>query len=433
MKKRFTILFAILALSACKPAKEEPHAHGKGEVHAEHEGHQEGDEKEKGHEEGEEEDEHAHGEEGHGEEGHGEEGHEEIVTLSPEAMGSAQIEIGEAKEKSLAAGLRASARLALAQDRFAHVTPRVPGRINAIRVKLGEQVKKGAALAVIESAELGKTRADYYAALTRLRVARATHQREEELVKKGISAERVLREAEAGLAAAAAEVDAADARLHAFGLSEAEIKAMKSTDHYTSSFPLRSPLDGKVLEIEATVGQSVEGTAHLFTVGDPSELWALLDVFESQLAIIKIGQDVELTVTAIPDQRFRGRVDYIGEMVEEKTRAIHVRVVVPNPEGQLKPGMFASAEIASASASAEGKKSIVVAREAVQKVGGKEVVFVPKGENKFEAVPVLVGETSMKEAEILRGLEAGARVVVNGAFVLKSELSKESMGEGHSH
>jgi multidrug efflux pump subunit AcrA (membrane-fusion protein) len=137
-------------------------------------------------------------------------------------MAAAQIEIASAVSKPLETGIRVSARLSLAQQKSAHVTPRVPGRVEAIRVKLGDKVKKGSALAIFESPELGRARADYQAAVTRSRVARATYERERELVKKGISAERVLREAEAALAAANAEVDAADARLHAFGLSEAD-------------------------------------------------------------------------------------------------------------------------------------------------------------------------------------------------------------------
>jgi cobalt-zinc-cadmium efflux system membrane fusion protein len=374
--------------------------------------------------------EHAHEDQSHSEDG------EHAVALTPEAMRSAQIEIATATQKPLEAGIKVSARLALAQHKMAHVTSRVPGRIDAIRVKLGDRVKKGAVLAVFESPELGRARADYQAAVTRLRVARATHQREEELVKKGISAERVLREAEAALAAANAEVDAADAHLHAFGLSESEIKSLKRDEHYTSSFPLRTPLDGKVLQIEATVGQSVEGTAHLFTVGDPSELWALLDIFENQLAMVKVGQTVALTVTALPEERFVGTVEYIGDVVEEATRTIHVRVVVPNADGRLKPGMFASAEIASAStatASADRKAAVVVPREAVQTVGEQAVVFVPDGPNRFKPMAVFTGESSAKEVEILRGLEPGAKFVVRGAFILKSELSKESLGEGHAH
>jgi cobalt-zinc-cadmium efflux system membrane fusion protein len=359
---------------------------------------------------------------------------ENVVTLAPEAVASAQIELASATSKPLETGIRVSARLALAQHKMAHVTSRVPGRIDAIRVKLGDRVKKGTVLAIFESAELGRTRADYHAAVTRLRVAKATHDREEELVRKGISAERVLREAEAALAAANAEVDAADARLHAFGLSEAEIKSLKTNEHYESTFPLRSPIDGKVLAIEGTVGQSVEGTAHIFTIGDPSELWALLDIFENQLSMVTVRQEVELTVTAFPNEKFAGRVDYIGDLVEETTRTIHVRVVVPNPDGRLKPGMFASAEIASTSTTGVSRKtSVVIPREAVQQIGDKEVVFVPAGENRYEVVPVFTGQSSIKEVEIVRGLDPGTKVVVRGAFVLKSELSKGSMGEGHAH
>jgi membrane fusion protein, heavy metal efflux system len=345
------------------------------------------------------------------------------------------------QSKPLSGAVSASARLTLRQEGVARTAARVSGRVEAIRVRLGERVKKGQVLGMIESAELGQTRADYLAASAKVRVAQSNHQQEKQLVEKGISAERELREAEGALAVANGELDAADARLHAFGLSEGEIKSLKAQEHYSSEFAIRSPIDGTVIELLVTVGQSVEGTTHLFTVGELSELWAILDIFEKQLPYVHVGQEVELTLEAVPGERFLGRVDYIADLVEEKSRTIEVRVVVPNRgEGRrLKPGMFATALIKTEGPTDGGAvDSLVVPREAVQRVRGEDLVFVPEDGfagpgPAFRAVEVELGESTATEVEVKRGLTRGQKIVVRGAFILKSELAKDSLGEGHSH
>jgi cobalt-zinc-cadmium efflux system membrane fusion protein len=426
MNRSIAIISAILAFSLSCREKEQhsdgEHAHAKDE-------HKEGEHEEGEHEEGE------HEEEGHKEGEHEGERHERVVRLSPEAVAAAGFSFAIAESKPLAGALTASARLTLTQDGIGRVSARVAGRVESIKVKLGEKVKKGQVLAVIESAELGQARADYLSARTKAGVAEATHTREKQLFEKGISAEKDLREAESTLAVANGDLDAADARLHAFGLSEAEIKALKSNEHYSSEFPIRAPIDGTVIDIEATRGLSVDGTTELFMVGELSSLWAIIDIFEQQLPEVHAGQVVELTVAAVPDGMFEGRVEYVADFVEEKSRTIEVRVAVPNPNARLKPGMFATARLRTERAIDGGAASnaVIVPREAVQKVGDETVVFIPIDAQSFQAVEVEVGDTTASHAIIRTGLEPGKRVVARGAFTLKSELSKESMGEGHSH
>ncbi|HEY0715308.1 MAG TPA: efflux RND transporter periplasmic adaptor subunit, partial [Polyangia bacterium] len=232
--------------------------------------------------------------------------HGETVALPPEATRAAGIEIVSVTRKAFSKHLRATARISLPPERTAKVSPRVPGRVAALTARLGQKVKPSTVLAIIESAQLGRDRADYLAAATKARVAAANFRRESDLLKKGITSEREAREAESELAAATAEVDAADARLHAFGLSDSEIRALKTSQHYSSRFPVRSPIEGTVIEAQATIGQSVESTSDLFTVGNLDELWVVIDVFESQLAHISLGQHVHVSVSAFPDKVFDG-------------------------------------------------------------------------------------------------------------------------------
>jgi cobalt-zinc-cadmium efflux system membrane fusion protein len=358
-----------------------------------------------------------------------------VVRLSPEAVAAAGLSFAVAESKPLTGALNASARLTLTQQGVGRVSARVAGRVESVKVTLGEKVKKGQVLAVIESAELGQARADYLSARTKAGVAESTYEREKQLFEKGISAEQDARQAESGLAVAKGELDASDAKLHAFGLSEAEIKALKANEHYSSEFPIRSPIDGTVIEIDASPGLSVDGTKQLFTVGELTNLWAIIDIFEQQLPEVHVGQAVQLKVAAVPDATFAGRVEYVADLVEEKSRTIEVRVAVPNVNAKLKPGMFATARLETQRAVDGGatQNAVVVPREAVQKISDESVVFVPGEANTFEAIEVELGETTADHAVIRAGLEAGAKVVVRGAFILKSELSKGAMGEGHSH
>ncbi|MCY1024043.1 efflux RND transporter periplasmic adaptor subunit [Pyxidicoccus sp. MSG2] len=366
-------------------------------------------------------------------EGHGE-GHEEIITLPPEALKNAQLQRAHAQLKPLSRGLTAAARISFTQKGVAQVAARVPGRIASIEVNLGQKVKKGDVLGYLESPELGQARADYLSAATKSRVAEENFRREKELLGKGISSEREARQAEAEFSTAQADMNAAEGRLHALGLNDAEIRALKADEHYSSRFPARSPLDGTVVQIGGTVGASVDASTPLYTVADLRELWVVLDVFESQLRSVRVGQPVALTVSALGDRRFEGRVEYIGDVVDEKTRSVPVRVAVPNADGALKAGMFAQAEVLTTEGTASDAGTpeptrLVIPREAVQKVGEEQFVFVPVKENQFKPVKVRAGASSAREVEVLSGIEAGTEVVTQGAFILKSELSKESMGE----
>ncbi|WP_342379839.1 efflux RND transporter periplasmic adaptor subunit [Myxococcus stipitatus] len=414
------LLATTLLLTGCSEKKEaaRPDAPRPAAAHA---GKEEGHD----HEEGE-----SHGEP------EGDEGHEEVITLTPEAARSAGLELARAESRPLINGISVPARITFTQGGVAKVASRVPGRIDTLAVSLGQKVKKGQVLGHLDSPELGQARADYLSAAIKARVAEANFRRESDLLAKGITSEREMREAESAFVTAQAERNAADGRLHALGMSDEDIATLRANEHYSSRFPAVSPIHGTVVEIQGTVGQAVEPTTSLFTVADLSELWVLLDISESQLSRVRTGQSVELTVQALPGQRFTGQVSYIGDIVDEKTRTIPVRVVVANTEGTLKPGMFAQAELATTSALPEAPKDtarLVVPREAVQTVGTKQVVFIPSGEHRFQPVEVRTGASSSREVEVLSGLEAGASIVAKGAFILKSELSKESMGEGHSH
>lgn len=368
------------------------------------------------------------GGEQHGDE-HAEGGEPGVVELSPEQLATAKIATGRVERRAQAALLEANAEIEAAADRQARVGTRVAGRVTRIVAELGQRVVKGAVLAVVDSPELGRAKADYLAAVAGARVARETTTREKALFDKRISSERDWREAEATAIKAEAEKEAAENRLHALGVGEAGLPRV--VKHYTSTIPITAPIEGVVAERDITLGQMIEPSDTLFVVMDLTEVWILVDVYERDLPQVQVGQPAGVRVGAYPTREFRGTVANIGAVVEPKTRAVKVRIVLPNPQGELKPGMFATVTLEGTTG--EARERLLAPATSIQRDGERSIVFVPRGKGDFEARQVRVARELGQWVEIESGLTAGEEVVTTGAFLLKAELKKGELGGGHSH
>ncbi len=401
------VITLVAALVACKSGQgEKPHD----------EGH---DEKgEKGHDE-------------KGEKGHDEHGEGAVVHLKPEQVKAANIQLAKVEIRKETAVLEATGQIVAADDRQARVGVRVPGRITALRASVGDVVKKGQMLAVIESPELGRAKSDYVSAAASARLARENSAREKQLFEKKISAEVEWRKAEAEAVRTASELQAAENRLHALGVGEAGLPDKVS--HFTSTFGTASPIDGVIVERGVTLGEVVNPEKTLFLVMDLSQVWLIVDVFEKDIAQIALKQKVKVGVTAYKEEQFEGEVSYVGAVVEPRSRAVKVRIALANPNGKLKPGMFARVSLSDTKG--DEHEHLFVPVEAVQRTEAGMIVFVPGDEpGEFVPRPVKTGHEAGKSVAIESGLTAGEQVVVSGSFVLKSELGKESLGEsGHSH
>jgi cobalt-zinc-cadmium efflux system membrane fusion protein len=398
---------ALLAIAACKGGgeKKEHDEHGEGE-----------------HEEGERE------EEGHDEEGHG---GERVIHLNADQVKAAGIQTAKAAVRKEVAALEANGQIGAAEDRQARIGVRVPGRVTSLKAGVGDKVKKGQTLAFIESADLGGAKADYVAAKAAATLARETADREKQLYERKISSESEWRKAESEAVRAAAELQAAENRLHALGVSDRQLP--DKVGHFSSTIGASTPIGGVVVERPVTLGEQVDPEDTLFLIMDLSEVWILVDVFERDLAQVSVGQKVKVSVTAYPEQEFAGEVSHIGAVVEPRSRAVKVRVALPNPDGRLKPGMFA--RVALSGTEGAEHEHLFVPVGAVQRTDGGAVVFVP-GEEEGEFVPraVRTGHEAAGYVAIESGLSPDEEVVVAGSFILKSELGKESLGEsGHSH
>ena len=343
-----------------------------------------------------------------------------LLQLPKATLDANPLAFVRAAKVKLAADVEVVGSIAWDQDRYAIVGPLVAGRVARLRAGVGDTVRAGEVLAEIESAEVGQAQAAYLAAQARAHATQANVTRERELATQRISSEREREMAEAQAASDSAELQAARERLRAIGISDAEIAALGQKGGTGGRVPLRSPISGTVVARTVTLGQAVEHASDAFKVGDLSRLWILLDIYEKDLERVHVGQDVELRTESLPGRVFRARVAYVNPLVDEKTRTANVRIQLDNPKQELRPGQFVTAKLLGDPNHAP-REVIAVAREAVQTVEGKRLVFVKKSGG-FERRVVDIGASGGELVEIRKGLSDGEEVVSKGAFLFKSEL-----------
>ncbi|WP_284352601.1 efflux RND transporter periplasmic adaptor subunit [Roseisolibacter agri] len=318
-------------------------------------------------------------------------------------------------------GLSVTGTITYDANRVSHVGARTPGRIVTLSADIGQRVRAGQTLALLESPEVGQLRADAGEADVLERIARENYARERRLEEQGISSRKELLAAEAELRRAEAARQSARERLRVLGASGGR----------GSQFAATAPFAGVVVARAANRGEMATPEDQLFTVADLSHVWIELDVFERDLPRVRTGQPVTVNAAAFPGRTFPGRIVYLGAVVDTARRTVRARVEIPNADGALRPGMFATARVQTGGG---GPPLLVVPQEAVQEVEGRRAVFVPGDRpGQFRVVPVDVGETLDGGRVVIRtGLTPASRVVTAGAFLLRSELAKREIGEaGH--
>jgi membrane fusion protein, heavy metal efflux system len=350
-----------------------------------------------------------------------------IIRLSEVARQRASIAVVTVQPRAVSEVLSAPAELQLNGDRVAMVGPRVAGRIARIAVSMGDRVAVGTVLASIDSPDVGSLLASYTSAQAAESVAQRTYQREKDLFARRISAEREVLAAEAELARATSERRTIESRLQAVGVA---LPPAGSPSPASALLPIRSPIQGTVIERNATIGATVGPDTVLFKLADLSTLWLVAKVPETTMRDIRRGDTVTVKVDALPDQPVSGRVSYIGATVSDTTRTVDVRIDVPNRTGELKPGMFARAQFATRG-TRQLSDQILIPQIAVQELNRKRVVFVPRSDGGFDVREVTVGASVGDDIEVLSGLKAGDTIVTTGSFTLKSQAVRGEAGESH--
>lgn len=350
-----------------------------------------------------------------------------LVTLSRESVKEINLSVFAAEEKSVTGTITIPAKLVADQDLEAHVGSPVEGRVQKVLVKLGEHVRKGQILMNIEGIEIGEIKAQFIKARAEYNFADQNLKRQKTLLEQKAGSQKSFLEAQAEYEKALAELNAEDRRIHSVGLSDSDMDVTKEIDsHLAGSIPLRSPIDGIIVERSVVIGQHVDPETNAFRIINSSSLFADGQIYEKDLRMIPGNTPVRLQVSAFPETEFMGKLIYIGETVESDTRTVKVRASVTNSGRKLKPEMFANM-LVPVSASAKG---IVVPEESLIRDQGSIYVFVVKNDTTFEKRLVEPGSVMDGFVQIRNGLNKGERVVSKGTFFLKSEMLKGMLEEG---
>ncbi|NTW79191.1 MAG: efflux RND transporter periplasmic adaptor subunit [Geobacteraceae bacterium] len=379
------------------------------------------DEKEGGHKEG---GEHKGEEEGH--EGHDEHGEAGIVKMTAALQKENGVVVAPAKKQRLGGAISATGKVEVNADRIAHVSPRISGKIVAVRASLGDSVAAGQPLATLDSVELGEALNRYQQSKTKLALAQSNMDRIKGLVEKKIAARKDIYQAETDFKTVQSELHTDQERLSLYGIS---ISDLAGEGRKRPLLPVRSPIGGIITEKHAIVGELSDPSKSLYTVADLSSVWVLVDINEKDLSKVRKGQNAIVVVGAYPDLKFRGRINHIADVVDESTRTVKARIEVANPGRKLKPEMFASAELAL---QADAPPVLAVPEDALQELNGKKILFVAENTTEFEARPVETGRAAGGMVEIVSGLKEGERYAIKGSFMLKAEQKKGEL-EGHNH
>jgi membrane fusion protein, heavy metal efflux system len=364
-------------------------------------------------------------------------------TSSPTSQSqNSAIEVEMVALRSIAGVIPATGKILVPEDRVAMIGPVNEGRIVRLYAGQGSRVKKGQRLADLESADIDQAEADYLKALAdyenarrssvaEVKLAQATYDRTKLLYEKTVTAGKNLQTAEHDLEVAKASAEnsvngtraaltAARRHLLILGLKDSTIDSLGNKPDLAAVFSLTSPIDGTVVERNATIGATVGTDANLFKIIDVSRVWVDANVFEKDLQRVRLGQPVKLTVPAFPGSTFSGKVILVNSVVDPDTRTVKVRTEVPNPDGRLKPDMFANVEIVTDLNPA----AISIPQSAVLSDNGKTVVFVAEG-NSYKKRQVTTGIQNGDQVEIVEGLNAGDKVVVKGNYLLLQQTKPE--------
>jgi cobalt-zinc-cadmium efflux system membrane fusion protein len=355
---------------------------------------------------------------------------ERLVHLTAAEIEEAMLEVAQAEPGRIDRVIELPGEVVINADRLVHLVPRVTGIVRQVYKELGDEVRTGEVMAVIESRELADAKAEYLAAGERLILAQAIFEREAGLWQKKISSEQEYLNAKQVLTEARITLRSAQQKLLALGFSQdylAEIRTHENTDY--TRYEIVAPFNGTVIKKHMALGEALKEDTEVFVVADLSAVWIDISVYQQDLALVSEGQRVVLI--ADPGSPVReGAIEYVGPILGERTRAAIARTTLPNRDGDLRPGMFVTARISVDSV----EVSIAVEKEAVQVIDGEKAVFVSTDEG-FEVRHVNTGVSNGNKIEIVAGLEQGERYVWTGAFNLKAKLITGSLDShaGHGH
>jgi RND family efflux transporter MFP subunit len=316
-----------------------------------------------------------------------------IIAVDPSTIQTMGIRTAEVARGPLRRLIRTVANVDYDETALADVTTKYKGWIEKLYVDAtGALVNPGDPLFEIYSPELYGAQTEYLAALSSQSGSPSAEDR--------------------------ALLDSARTKLKFYDISDAQIAELEKTRQATKTLTITAPIAGFVVEKNVVAGQMVDAGMKLYRLADIGVVWVYAQVYEQDLSAVQLGQEATMTLSYLPDRKFRGRVTYVYPTVDEKTRTARVRMEFHNPGYFLKPGMFATVELVADMA----PSALLVPDSAVLRSGQKNTVFIALPGGKFEARTVALGLQAQDDMDqVLGGLSEGERIVTSGQFMLDSE------------
>lgn len=382
-----------------------------------------------------------------------------IVNLNATAEQAAGIAFGEAEVRNLDACVNVTGEVLANANTQTLVTTPVTGRVIKILVSVGDHIPEGKPLLMVRSTDIEQAecdmlqaqqqvRADLKQALVQIDCDTATAQEQVKLSQKQYARmkqlydERIASQSDYQTAETTFQKDKinvdslakkrvatislaeekmrlvtgpAKTKLRLLGVSESDIEEVLKTQDVQPEVPVPAPEDGIVVERLVNVGELVDPSKKLFTIGDFHTVWLKADVFEKDIPKVKIGEPIELRTNSFPDRIFSGKLNYVASLIDPDTRTLQVRAEVANPQDLLKPKMFGTMKIKVGQ-----QKVLSIPISAVQDTRSDKVVYVPTSQTNFEERHIKLGGESGDYVEVKGGLNRGERVVTNGSFDLRA-------------
>ena len=350
----------------------------------------------------------------------------ETVKLSRASIKEIGLETEIVSKKPFARYCTMPAKVLPNQDNEALVGSLVQGRVCKVFVKTGDYVKSGQVLMLVEGLEIGEIKAGFISARANLAYQKANYERQKKLLEENVGSQKNLLETQNEYEKAIADYAAQKNKISAIGLDPAAIADGKdgSGDHESGSLPVASPISGIVVERNVVTGQAIEATTTAFKIINLVSVWVDGQMNEKDVGRISGQKKAEFALSSYPAESFTGNITYIGQLIDETTRTLTVRAEFSNPKFLLKPQMFGELRVPGGNTAS----AVLVPAEAIVKIDGADCVFIQKTDSSFDKKAVTLGTSQSELVEIKGGLNEGEKVVVKGAFYLKSELLKSALG-----
>lgn len=362
------------------------------------------------------------------------------VRMADEVASAAGIEVETAGPAVIKTVIKLPGEIVINRNKVAHVVPQLSGVVIDVRKNMGDKVKKGEVIAVIDSRELADVKSEYIESVHRLHLAQSDFVREERLWKRKISAEQDYLLSRHKLEEAEIYKQVARQKLLTLGLAAEEIKSLSMepegdvvrhevrspfTEKVLTRHEIKAPIDGVLIKKNISPGEAVKGDSEMFVIADFSTVWGEITVYAKDIGSVRPGQNAKVKAIA-SGLETEGKVFYFTPLLDEQNMAAKAYVEIPNPKGDWRPGLFVTAELIQS----ERKAPVAVPVEAIQTFRDWSVVFVRYG-NHFEARPLELGRSDGEKVEVLEGLSLGEKYAVRNSFVIKAEIGKA--GATHDH